>query len=353
MFTSHLIRLVAGVTGLTVGLFVVTGCSNGQETAQGSSSDASGVVPVGARVEGVVGAWELVSVEQRDATGDLLPPPEAPAFGAAGAMGLLVCDATGHLGLAIMQEGRPSYEDPTPEEALVDLEGYTGIFGTYTVNETEGALNVHVQGSRDPRLTGTEQVWLATREGDRLTLELSVNESGTRPTLEWDRVPEMAELTPIHQRVIGFWEHVPNDGAGADEPPLRAGFIIYTAAGRMMVHLMSPTRDTYSSDGPTPDEAQSAVSTYTSYFGPYSLDEAGRYLVHHRVAHTLNLADRPPAERRTGVGTDAQRFYELVDDTMVLRFLSTAGVVAAPASGDATEWGGMITWRRLGPVREN
>lgn len=344
------------MAALAVGVFLVTGCNRGPETEQGSSLDAAGAAmgaSVGSRVEGVSGTWELVSVERRDATGDRLARTEAPVLQAAGATGLLVFDATGYLGLAIMQDGRPSYEEPTPEEAMADLEGYTGVFGTYTVNETEEALNIHVRGSRDPRLTGTNQVWQAIKEGDRLTLELPANGSGTPSTLVWQRVSEMAQLTPTHQRVIGFWEHVPNDGDVEDGTPLRPGFIIYTAAGRMMVHLMSPTRDTFSADGPRPDQAQAAVSTYTSYFGPYSLDEAGRYLVHHRVAHTLDLTDRPLAERRTGVGTDAQRFYELVDDTMVLRFLSTAGVVSAPASGDAPEWDGMITWRRLGPAREN
>ena len=105
---------------------------------------------------------------------------------------------------------------------------------------------------------------------------------------------------------------------------------------------------TFAVSEPTPEEALAAVSTYTSYFGPYSVNEDGHYFVHHRVGHTLDLTDRPVEERTTGVDTDGQRFYEFVGNNMVLRYLSTAGVQTPPARGRA-EWGGMITWGRLGP----
>ena len=91
---------------------------------------------------------------------------------------------------------------------------------------------------------------------------------------------------------------------------------------------------------------QSGLGVPTSYFGPFSVDEAGGYFVHHRIGHTIDLTDRPKTERRTGLDTDAQRFYEFVGDRMVLRYLSTAGIQPVPAEGEA-EWGGMITWERL------
>ena len=334
-----------------VGLGVVSGCRGGPARKSGVPPEASTAptgMPGGSLSDNMVGAWELVSVELRDAAGGLLPPPVAPAFGSAGATGLLICDAS-RLGLAIMQQNRPSYARPTPDEAMADLDGYTALFGIYAANETDGLLSIQVQGSRDPRLTETEQIWAATAEEDRLTVELAGDGSGTRRAPVWRRLPDLAELTPTHRRVSGFWKHIPNDGGTGDEPPLRPGFIIYTAAGRMMVHLMSPGRETHPAEGPTPEQAQAAVSSYTSYFGPYTVDESGDYLVHHRVAHTLDLTDQPPAERRTGVGTAAQRFYEFVDDKLVLRFLSTAGVMPPPAFGAAAEWGGMITWERLTP----
>ena len=338
------------VAALGVGLaLAISGCGTGPMTEEAPSAEGSGAsadVRGGSLRDGLVGTWELASVELRDGAGVLLPPPEAPAFGSAGAIGLLICDAAGQIGLAIMQQNRPKYDQPTPEQAMADLEGYTAFFGTYTVNETDGLLTTQIQGSRDPRLTGTEQTGAVAVQGDRLTVEVPASASGAQPTLVWKRLPEIAELTPTHRRVIGFWKHVPNDGDTADNPPLRPGFIIYTAAGRMMVHLMSPGRETYAAGGPTPDEAQAAVSSYTSYFGPFDVDESGGYVVHHRVGHTLDHTDRPEAERRTGVETDAQRFYEFVDSRLVLRFLSTAGVMPPPSSG-AAEWGGMITWERL------
>ena len=341
---------VLGLLGLVVS---ISGCGAGPTTEEvpalsAEMSGASADAPGSSLKDDLVGTWGLSSVELRDAAGLLLPPPEAPGFGSPGAIGLLICDTAGHIGLAIMQQNRPKYEQPTPEEAMADLEGYTAFFGTYTVNETDGLVTAHIQGSRDPRLTGTEQTRAVEVLGDRLTVEVPLSASGVQPTLVWERLPEIAELTPTHRRVIGFWKHVPNEGDTVDDPLLRPGFIIYTSTGRMMVHLMSPGRYAYAVGGPTPEEAQAAVSSYTSYFGPFSVDEAGSYFVHHRVGHTLDLTDRPQSERRTGLDTDGQRFYEFVDNRMVLRFLSTAGVKPPPSSGEA-EWGGMITWERMSP----
>ncbi len=177
-------------------------------------------------------------------------------------------------------------------------------------------------------------------------MEWPANPAGVQTTLRWQRLPELADLTPTHERVIGFWHHVPNEGHTADDPPITDGFIIYSTAGRMMVHLMDPDRQTYAGSEPTPEEARAMVTSYTSYFGPFSVDEAGSYFVHHRIGHTLDLTHLPEPERRTGLDTDAQRFFEFVGNRMVLRFLTTAGVQPAPADGQA-DWGGMITWERL------
>ena len=160
-------------------------------------------------------------------------------------------------------------------------------------------------------------------------------------------MPALAELTPTHERVIGFWRHVPNAGDTTDNPPIRPGFIIYTAAGQMMVHLMAPNRPVFAGAEPTPAEAQAAVASYTSYFGPFSVDEADSYFIHHRIGHTLDLTDQPRAERRTGLDTDAQRFFEFGGTDMVLRYLTTAGVQDPPPADPA--WNGMITWQRLTP----
>lgn len=339
-------RTTLTALGLAALAAAAGGCGGGPASDEAPPVPAEAAVP--ALAEAVVGTWELESVELRAAAGALLPPPDGPALGAPGAIGQLVLGDAGHVGLAIMQQGRPQYDDPTPEQAVADLEGYTALFGTYAVDEAAGRMTIRVAGARDPNLTGGSVTLAVEASGDRLTLELPAGASGATPTAVWTRLPMLEELTPTQQRVIGFWRHVPNAGAADDDPPLRPGFIIYTAAGRMMVHLLDPDRPPYAGGEPTPAEAQAAVRSYTSYFGPFSVDEAGSWFVHHRIGHTLDLTDRPESERRTGLGTDAQRFYEFTGDRMVLRFLTTAGV-QPPPEGEA-EWPGTITWERMTPA---
>lgn len=340
-------RTTLTALGLAVLAAAAGGCGGG-----GPAPDEAPPVPeadVPALADAVVGTWELASVELRDAAGALLPAPEGPVLGAPGAIGQLVLGGAGHVGLAIMQQNRPRYEEATPEQALADVEGYTAFFGTYAVDETAGLLTVEIAGSRDPRLTGASHAGAVEAVADRLTLELPASAAGVTPTTVWSRLPDRDDLTSAQRRVIGFWRHVPNEGAAADDPPLRPGFIIYTAAGRMMVHLLDPERAAPAGGEPTAEEAQAAVGSYTSYFGPFSADEEGGYFVHHRIGHTLDLTDRSEAERTTGLGTDAQRFHEFAGGRMVLRFLSTAGIMPAPADGEA-EWRGTITWERLTPA---
>ena len=335
----------------TVGLFglgvLIVACGGGPATDE-ASAPAPAPMPATEPAPAHVGTWELDSVEMRDAAGAALPAPDGPALGQVDALGRLIFDNAGHFGLAIMEQGRPKYEEPTWDQAMADLYGYTAMFGTYALDDGGDALTVRFRGSRDPGLTGTVHTMALSVAGDQLTLELPALDTGVAPTTVWQRMPDIANLTPTHQQVIGFWQHVPNAGDTRDNPPLRPGFIIYTAAGQMMVHLMGSNRPSYAGAEPTPAEAQASVASYTSYFGPFTVDEAGSYFIHHRIGHTLDLTDQPKPERRTGLDTDAQRFYEFVDNQMVLRFLTTAGVQDPPAGDD--DWNGMITWQRLTPA---
>lgn len=333
-------KLAGGLAGLGV---LVAACG-GPDTEEAPGPASMPEEAAAAPAPPHVGTWKLASVALHDATGEVLPAPDGPALGQAGGVGRLIFDNAGHFGLAIMEQGRPKFASPTPEQAVADLHGYTALFGTYAA---DGALDVRLHGSRDPRLTGTTHSLPMRVEGDDLTLDLPISASGVTPTTTWRRMPELAEMTRPHEQVIGFWRHVPNAGDTMDNPPLRPGFIIYTSAGQMMVHLMAPNRPAQAGDAPTPAEAQAAVASYTSYFGPFTVEEDGSYFVHHRIGHTIDLTDQPRAERRTGLDTDAQRFYEFVDNRMVLRYLATAGI-EEPPTGDA-DWSGMITWQRLTP----
>lgn len=339
--------------GLLLSFGTLSGCSSQpvDETAESVAGMSEGNSSTSLR-DGVVGTWELARVEFRDSTGEEISAPAPPAFGAPGAIGQAVLDDAGHIGVAIMQQNRTRGDELTPAEALDDLEAYRGFFGTYSVNENDGLMTIHFQGNRDPRLTGTSATNKVNVSGDQLAVDVSGDPTGVQTRLVWNRVPDFEVLSDAHRRVVGFWHHIPNEGDTESDPPLRPGNIIYTAAGRMMVHLMDPVRETYTGEQPTGDEALATVNSYTSYFGPVTVEEAGSYFIHHRIGHTIDLTDRPKSERRTGLDTDAQRFFEFIDggadsgDRMVLRFLSTAGINPPPASDEA-EWGGMITWERL------
>jgi hypothetical protein len=347
-----LTRIFVGY-GLLLSFGTLSGCSSErvEETVESVTGMSEGDSSTSLR-DGVVGTWELARVEFRDSTGEEISAPAPPGFGAPGAIGQAVLDDAGHIGVAIMQQNRTKGGELTPAEALADLEAYRGFFGTYSINENDGLMTVHFEGNRDPRLTGTSATDRVSVSGDQLMFNVSREPTGVQTRLVWNRLPDFEVLSDAHRRVVGFWHHIPNEGDTESDPPLRPGNIIYTAAGRMMVHLMDPVRETYTGEQPTGDEALATVNSYTSYFGPVTVEEAGSYFIHHRIGHTIDLTDRPKSERRTGLDTDAQRFYEFIDgaaysgDRMVLRFLSTAGIDPPPVSEDA-DWGGMITWERL------
>ena len=92
---------------------------------------------------------------------------------------------------------------------------------------------------------------------------------------------------------------------------------------------MQPGRKRYAAAQPTPEEAMAALSTYTSYFGPYTIHESDGFVVHHRVG-IVN-----PGQ----VGSDAQRFYEQTGNRLILKPPSTL-VLGQPVQG-------MLTWERL------
>ena len=72
------------------------------------------------------------------------------------------------------------------------------------------------------------------------------------------------------------------------------------------------------------------MSTYASYFGPFTIHQDEGYVVHHRIGHSSPNA----------IGSDAQRFYELSEDQLILK---------PPARTiDGVEVQSELTWERLG-----
>ncbi len=279
------------------------------------------------------GAWSLARMERRDAAGELLSPPIEDR------LGYIIYDAAGYMAVTLMRPDREPYSEggPTVEEALAQLGGFTSYFGRFSVNETEGYVTHHLEGSLNPGGVGADYQRYYTFTENSLTLQPPAREDGSRLLIVWDRLPALpeSELTDAYRRLFGFYRiesisRETGDGESISYDEYDTAYIIYAPSGHMAVHLMRPGHAPYVDERPTAEEALRVTRTYTSYFGPFSVDEDGRYLVHHRIGHT------DPAQ----TGTDVQRFYEITDTHLML---------SRPIGNDdhGRELRATIAWARL------
>ncbi len=294
-----------------VALVALSACGSGSPAAEVAEGTPVVDVATADSKSQFAGAWTLVKIERFDADGELLAPPIEDR------LGYIIYDPAGYMGVTIMQPDRQPYAGQrTPEEALAAYATYTSYFGTFTVNEDEGFLTHHLEGSLNTRGAGSDYKRFYTLSGNRLTLQPPAGANGNKTQLTWEKLTDLpeSELTETHKRLFGFYriESISRqivDGESLPANQYETAFIIYAPSGHMAVHLMRPGREPYAGTRLTPDEALAAVQTYGSYFGPFSVHEDEGYLVHHQIG---NLSPR-----RTY--TDAQRFYELTDTHLTLR----------------------------------
>ena len=100
----------------------------------------------------------------------------------------------------------------------------------------------------------------------------------------------------------------------------------------MSVCVMNPGRKKYAAVEPTPEEAQSALSTYGSYFGPYEVNDKESYEA------TRQAGGTNPAQ----AGQLAVRYLGFDGDT---RFIEKP----PPAVLDGQLVQGYLTWERVTP----
>ena len=161
----------------------------------------------------------------------------------------------------------------------------------------------------------------------------------TAPTDSETRERAVEELTTdLRQRFAGAWSLARIERRGADGELLaepiedRLGYIMYDDSGHMGVTIMRPGRKPYSEGGPTADEALSLMGTYTSYFGPFSVDEDEGHVVHHLKG---SLDPR-------GAGSDYRRLFMFGENTLTLQ---------PPAREDGSKT--FLTWERLPDLPES
>ena len=90
------------------------------------------------------------------------------------------------------------------------------------------------------------------------------------------------------------------------------GYFIYDKTGHVAIQIMrTPPPPKFASGDdakPTPEEALAVYSSYTAYFGTYTVDEAKHVVIHH-----VEGGMRP-----SYVGTDQERPFELSGDRLII-----------------------------------
>ena len=280
------------------------------------------------------GVWKLVGEETRDAKGDVVPGPNAAS---GGRFGFITYDPAGYVGVTLAWSKRPAFKGKasTPDEARSALASYNSYWGSFAVNEARGIVTHQTFGALSPAFSGTNQERGFTFLGNRLTLRPPTSANGDQRALTWERLPDLPNLTPTHRKLIGFWKLISLERRNAKGElsitnPGMTGFLVYTASGHVMVHMMDPYRRRNTGEAPTPEETMATYRTYTSYFGPYTVNESGGYVVHH-----LTAAFNSGVE-----GTDFQRFIEFSGRRLVLK-----PPVTKDSSGGAVQTS--LVWERL------
>ena len=281
-----------------------------------------------------VGTWKLIDIEQRNAKGELVQPSSAAP---ANRTGYLIYDPAGYVAVSIMPVGRKKYAgaQPTEDEAKAAITGYAAYFGTFTINDSDSSITHHLQGSLNPGMAA-DQKRIFELAGNRLTLKPPVSANGNQSRLTWERLPDLPNATAEQRRFVGFWKLVSNERRNENREVVlsnegQTGYIIYTPAGFMMVHMMRPNRKPYAGSQPTPEEARETLRTYTNYFGPFYVHETDGYVVHDQIG-TLNVGRNGPSPM--------QRFYRFSGNQLVLQ-------PPATYSPDGHTLQGTITWERV------
>lgn len=274
-----------------------------------------------------VGTYELVRTEAKDpATGTWAPTPNYNSNG------YIIYADTGHMGVHIMPKVRARFtaNPPPAAEAQAALRGYTAYFGSFEVNDKDKEKFVmhHRFGQINPG--GDKDVkrfydFVTTPNGSQqLILTPAPADGGGKDKaarrLVWNRMLD-APLSPEEKRFVGFWRlnytdsYRTKDGKEVfhgDRVETRAGtsYIIYTASGHMMVHLMNKEgRMKYAGAQPTPEESLQAYRSYNGYFGRFvTYENQNPPFVYHSQQGSTN----------PGAYSEQKRYYQMTGNILRL-----------------------------------
>ncbi len=133
-----------------------------------------------------VGTWRFVSIERRNARGEVVPF-ENPLTG-----GVIIYTPAGQMAVQVVRGGRQKYvaDQPTGEEAQAALATYVAYHGPFTVNGVDGTVTHHREAHLNPGSVG-DVVRSYRFSGNRLMLtppSRVVNGEELTTTLTWERI---------------------------------------------------------------------------------------------------------------------------------------------------------------------
>jgi hypothetical protein len=127
-----------------------------------------------------IGTWKLVSIESA----------ESRLFGG-NPVGVLMYDADGNVAVQIMRNPRPDLAGgpafPPAKEVQAAYKGYYAYYGTWEVNEQQGTITHHLDGSLRPGDVGKDFVRAYKFTGNQLALTPLENLAASDSCLTWER----------------------------------------------------------------------------------------------------------------------------------------------------------------------
>jgi hypothetical protein len=152
------------------------------------AGEACAQQPPAAAHQQFVGTWSLVSIYYIEKDGRKIEP-----FGA-GVTGMLYFDAGGRFATQVMAANRPRFASNnrmigTPEETKAVSQGVVAYFGTYTVDEANHVVTLHIEQSSFPNWNGTDQQrrFAFTADELRYTAASSTANPAESAELVWKR----------------------------------------------------------------------------------------------------------------------------------------------------------------------
>jgi Lipocalin-like domain len=133
----------------------------------------------------LVGTWTLVSEVDTQSDGK-----KSEGFGP-NPLGVYMFDANGHFAQMLMRADLPKYANRlqgTPEQNKAVAQGLVAYYGTYSVNEADKVVAVHIVGGSFATFNGTDgKRIIASLTADELKFTNPATSGGTTADTVWKR----------------------------------------------------------------------------------------------------------------------------------------------------------------------